>query len=289
VAVLDRGYFSAANLKLLAEHGCKALIPVPGNNALFRDARRQYGKRVRMAENAFTVSGDTMYGIAFDAQFEGRGYQAFFYYNASRKADEEHRFYRLIEKAERAFEEEKPMKRKDAVALLYNSLPPAKAKFLKIELAASGHWRITRKPKAIARHLNGLGFMLLLSDAEYAMPSDALDDYRSRDAVEKLIDNMKNALNDDRLRIHSSAAADGKLFLMLVAMTLHSAMQRSLAPSAKSRGRRISPREALLALRRIKSSPCGNGTILVAEIARREREIIRLLGVPLTVFASTST
>ena len=289
VIILDRGYFSSANLDLLAKSGCKVIIPVPGNKALFKDAKRLYGKRIRMAENAFTVNGDTMYGISFDTVIDERKYQAFLYFNASRKANEEHRFYRSIEKVERLFADEKPLYRKKAVALLNENLPRSKASLMKLEYGKEGVWTIARKPKAIARHLNGLGFMLLLSDAGHALPAEALSDYRSRDAVEKLIDNLKNALNDDRLRIHSAQAAEGKLFLMLVAMTLHAIMQQLLAPSAKTLGRRISPREAMLALRRIKVVPCDNDTILISEVAKRERQIIELLKVPSSVFASTSS
>ena len=134
-----------------------------------------------------------------------------------------------------------------------------------------GTFNLRRRAGAIARHLNTLGYMLLLTDEMQRQPREVLEDYRSSDAVEKLINNFKNALNDDRVRVHSSEAAEGKLFLLLVTLHLHSIIQGKLAASRSQLGRRITPREAMLELRRIKSVSYANGAVLISEVAKRQR------------------
>ena len=104
-----------------------------------------------------------------------------------------------------------------------------------------------------------------------------------------LIDNFKNALNDDRIRVHSSESAEGKLFLLLVALHLHSIIQARLAPSRSQLGRRITPREAMLELRRIKSVSYATGAVLISEVAKRQRATLKLLGVPDELFASVQS
>ena len=50
----------------------------------------------------------------------------------------------------------------------------------------------------------------------------ALEIYRMKDAVEKHFDDLKNDLDMKRLRIHSSAAMDGRLFIQYIALILSS-------------------------------------------------------------------
>ncbi|MBR6305352.1 MAG: hypothetical protein IKR38_01045, partial [Bacteroidales bacterium] len=51
-------------------------------------------------------------------------------------------------------------------------------------------------------------------------PSQALTVYRQKDAVEKGFDDLKNDLDMKRLRIHSEAAMDGRIFLQFLAHIL---------------------------------------------------------------------
>jgi transposase len=49
---------------------------------------------------------------------------------------------------------------------------------------------------------------------------DALRIYREKDAVENSFDDLKNALDMKRLRIHSAAAMDSRLFLQFLTLIL---------------------------------------------------------------------
>ena len=64
------------------------------------------------------------------------------------------------------------------------------------------------------------------------------------------------------MRSYSAEAAEGKLFEALVAMMLHSTLQRRLAPSEKEIKRRLTPREVLLDLRKIKILPLHDGNLI---------------------------
>ena len=279
--VVDRGYFSKANLERLSEAGARVVIPIPSHNALFGKALKTYGKNIRKPSNAFTDDDDTLYHIAFDSEHFGKAARCHLYLNLSRQGVETNRLFTQLEKVERSFAAEPPMMRRDAVSRLAEMLPRSKARLLRLYYSAEdGSWQVERKPKAIARHLNRLGFMLILTDDFDKTGLETLNIYRSRDAVEKLFDNLKNALELDRLRVHSSEAAEGKLFVALVAMMLHSLLQKKLVASKKEFGRRICPREALLDFRRIKFLLLPDSSAMVSELCKRQRAIMRLLGVP---------
>ena len=143
-----------------------------------------------------------------------------------------------------------------------------------------------RKAKALARQEKKSGHMLLMSDDRTKTGMQLLEGYRSRDSIEKFIDNLNNGLELDRLRNHTYEAAEGKLFVALVAMMLHSTLQKGLAPSGKELKRRLTPREVLLDLRRIKIVPLHDGADMISEVSKRQRYALNLLGIPGEIFLS---
>ncbi len=68
---------------------------------------------------------------------------------------------------------------------------------------------------------NSIGwFVLATNDIKDSVR--ALEIYRMKDAVEKHFDDLKNDLDMKRLRIHSSAGMDGRLFIQYIALILSS-------------------------------------------------------------------
>lgn len=62
----------------------------------------------------------------------------------------------------------------------------------------------------------------MLATNDVKDPVEALEIYRMKDTIEKHFDDLKNDLDMKRLRIHSSAAMDGRLFIQYIALILSS-------------------------------------------------------------------
>ena len=60
----------------------------------------------------------------------------------------------------------------------------------------------------------------MLATNDIKDPVEALEIYRMKDTVEKHFDDLKNDLDMKRLRIHSAAAMDGRLFIQYIALIL---------------------------------------------------------------------
>jgi transposase len=72
---------------------------------------------------------------------------------------------------------------------------------------------------------NYCGFFSLLTVSKMDAPT-ALEVYRRKEVVENCFDDLKNTLDMKRLRIHSSAAMDARLFIQFVALILLSQVRR---------------------------------------------------------------
>jgi transposase len=285
-SILDRGFFSRSNLDELSNSGIKVTIPVPSNNLVYQKAIKAYGRKLRSAKNTFSDGQDLLRHISFDNDDLGRKYRFHLYLNETRQLDENNQLYIQLEKVESDFKNKAPRSKQEAMGRLRKMLPKTRMQFLKLIPSADGTWQLERKASALARQEKKSGHMLLLTDNQTYSGLEALENYRSRDSIEKLFDNLKNALELDRLRTHSAEASEGKLFVALVAMMLHSTLQRRLAPSGKKLKRRLTPREVLLDLRKIKILPLNDGTEIISELPKRQRYALNLLGIPEEIFLS---
>ena len=68
------------------------------------------------------------------------------------------------------------------------------------------------------------GFFCILSN-KIKNADEALNVYRNKDVVENSFDDLKNHLDMKRLRVHSAAAMDGRLFLQFLALIYTSSIR----------------------------------------------------------------
>ncbi|MEH2948227.1 hypothetical protein [Sporofaciens sp. JLR.KK001] len=80
--------------------------------------------------------------------------------------------------------------------------------------------RVDYNEEAISKHKrNHIGWFVLVSN-HIKDTTKALEVYRSKDAVEKCFDDLKNDLDMKRLRIHSAAAMEGRIFIQFIALLI---------------------------------------------------------------------
>ena len=88
--------------------------------------------------------------------------------------------------------------------------------------------KVSFNKEAIAKHRNlYAGFYVLLTN-DIKDPVEALQVYRNKDSVEKCFDDLKNQLDMKRLRVHSSPAMDGRLFVQFIALIYMSALRKKM-------------------------------------------------------------
>lgn len=74
----------------------------------------------------------------------------------------------------------------------------------------------SRKDKAIAEKLNGMGCFAILTSKKMEA-SDALDIYRDRDAIEKMFRALKSGMDFDHAGVQGLMSLESKVFLTFIA------------------------------------------------------------------------
>ncbi len=73
------------------------------------------------------------------------------------------------------------------------------------------------------------GYFLIFSTDMESTPSDTLDNYRAKDADEKLFAQIKVDMEGDRIRTHKEETTDGKAFVIFITCVIRSYLLNKLS------------------------------------------------------------
>ena len=272
--VLDRGFYSETNVEALLNKRYHFAIMVISGRLWVRDIIDQYYETIESPEHyRQTSENEALYMVSHLHNWGGRRCYAHLYYNATRAAEDFDKFSRRLVRCKEELESENLQ---DSNLELYERFfivkrTPKRGLSVKYNDAA-----ITKYRKRYA------GFFCILTNVK-TDSGELLELYRRKDVVENCFDDLKNSLDMKRLRIHTSATMDSRLFIQFIALILVSRI-RTLATVAKQNKklRSMTVREIMEAMESIvRITYSGRYGSTISEIAPLQKDIIDAFGLGL--------
>jgi hypothetical protein len=149
---------------------------------------------------------------------------------------------------------------------------------LGLEEGADGRLVLRRRPRAIAARAANAGYQLVICDSPGRDAVAVLSEYRSRDRAEKLFDLLKNEDGQHRLRTGQQTVAEGRVFLAFLALVLRAEAENRMRRADMLK--RTSVAEFLAEMGRIRAIRLPDGTRLLREVSKRQREWLAKVGLP---------
>ena len=265
--VMDKGFYSDANLKQMAQKGIKYAIAVPFTTQFAKtwvDTTREVLKSPNLS---FPLNGDIIYGEKQKITIHGhRGY-VFVYYNERRALDAKESLLKRIMNLEQRL--------KDRRHPAYGFSDPC-MKYVRVRKSKEGV-RILRREEAIRDALEYKGFMVMISNT-VRDEKGCLYLYRSKDIVERAFDNMKNELDMKRLRIHSELAMGGRTFMAFIGLILHSWIDKTMKTTDLYK--RYTQEEVMSELKRLKVVELSDNRKILTEISKNQKYLFKLFHIP---------
>lgn len=274
--ILDRGMYSADNLKIMADMGSKYLIPLPTSTARFQELLTATASRLVRPGSVMAFHGEPVYGVMQPIADGDHAQEAHIFFDEARKTLETNNLYKRILRAE-DLTVQKKFSSTEQVHNFLEGLGLGMTRFFEVELV-DGCAKLRRREKTIARRLNHFGRMILVTNEVGVSSEDVLERYRSRDLVEKMFETMKDALDARRLRAHSSEVVDGRLFVHYLALTLVSRLREGMKESKLFK--KYSYQKLLGEMKKLKYIDVEGLTSGRTELTRKQKEIYSALGVP---------
>jgi len=227
--VLDRGFFSAANINDLYKNHMKFLIAaklslkfVMTHLDTVRDKIRTW-TTYNQAYQLYMYSLPVTWDYTQDRPYKGDTIKA-----------DRRMYLHLYFSPERALEDEKAFN--NWLAMLQEELESGQrrpdhetqyAKYFEVKNTPIRGTKVMAKEEALTEAKRNYGYFCLLSN-EIKDAATALAVYRNKDLVEKAFDNLKDRLNLRRLAVSSEQSLDGKLFVQFISLIFLSFITRKM-------------------------------------------------------------
>ncbi|NJD03433.1 MAG: transposase, partial [Ruminiclostridium sp.] len=259
--VLDRGFFTADNLRFMTEAGARFIISVPNSNLFARELIDKHRNQI-VNRSECRLGKNLPYARAVIQEDFGIRVRAHIYYNPAKAAAEEEILFDDLERCERALSE---MSEPPSRTLRYD-------RYFKINHKKGGGIGFIRDNEKINAIISRLGFFIIVETDFEASSYEILMTYRQRDVVEKSFDDLKNELDMKRLHCHSDETNEGKMFVAFFALILRSCMQNKLREYLAETGQAFS--SVLKELRKMKYVHTRDGKKLLSPATKKQRDIL---------------
>jgi hypothetical protein len=277
--VLDRGFFSAANINDLYKNHMKFLIAaklplkfIEAHLDAVRDKMRNW-PYYSQTYQLYAYSVPATWDYVVDRPYKGDTIEA-----------DRRMYLHLYFSPERAVEDELAFNTR--LATLQEELENGQrhpdhekqyAKYFEVKNTPVRGTKIVAKEDALTEAKRNYGYFVLLSN-EIKDPIEALTIYRNKDLVEKAFDNLKERLNLRRTAVSSEQSLDGKFFVQFVALIFLSYITKKMHENNLFKDHTL--QEILDELDVIECFEVLGRQLQVGEITKRQMELYAKLGVP---------
>lgn len=266
--VLDKGFYSKKNVDELLASGHKFLMAVPLNNSWLQKAIDEVYETIQGPEGYNRLDDEVVYLHTRIYPWGNKRHRCYLhiYYNPHIRAEALDQFNKDL----LTYKEELESEQTDA------KHQGAYDKFFVISTTPKRGMKVAYNKEAVSQHVKRyVGFQALLSN-KTKDPIAALRIYRNKDVVEKSFDDLKNQLDMKRLRMHSSKATDGRIFVQFIALILMSALRKEMRKSKLIK--QYSIRELLKEMETLtKITYSGKYRPILTELTKSQRKILENL------------
>jgi transposase len=267
--ILDRGFFSIANIDLLLRSYADFVIAVPERYQLIDKLIRRLGKDIERPRYLKKFHDEVIFVRETDIPAGHHVLKGYCYYNPMRAQQEKDSFYKRLFSIKQQIEDLKVHKQVRARAL---ELTGNLSGYFNLQISTD---KITAqiKEKAVARRLNKRGLFLIACQGQYSWDG-CLSAYKEKELIERSFNILKNDLEFSTPYVHKDETLKGLMFISLLALIIRMSIMHRLKMADKLKD--YSFEKMILQLEKIKAVVTDNGQIFYSEITKKQRELLEL-------------
>ena len=228
--ILDRGYFSKANLDYMDQCGYDFVIMVKGMstlvNELILENKGKFEDKRACSIRRHKVYGTTVKRKLFLTDEKERYFHIF--HSSVKETKERENIEKAVENCAYFLE-----KKKGSVYEVPNYLQY----YFEPEYSKDGYFLMAREKRdVIERELRLCGYFVIITSQKMTA-GEAIDLYRSRDASEKLFRGDKSYLGNKSIRVYSDESVSAKIFIEFVALIIRNRIYTKLRDEVERLGK----------------------------------------------------
>ncbi len=272
--VLDRGFFSQPNLKMLVGGRHNFVMPASFSTKAVQSLVTHARRDIEKASNLVKYDGSTLFVKADLLELEEVSVDCYVFYDMKREREEKAKFYsRLHDVMDRLGK--RKLKEKERPGKVVDDIAGKLAKYIRWRVE-DARFKVKARDKAVSRRVNRMGFTVVVQRGGHSW-EEVLAWSRERDVIEKMFRQLKSDIEVKPLRAHKTEVARGWVFVAFVALILRSRLVRLMKETGLSKDYSIP--SMLLVLNRLKKVELADGMVFNTEVTKRQRLILEALGI----------
>lgn len=290
--VIDRGYFSDANIKDMLARGLDFTIGARWNNRLLGLLRRNAGVLHSGRAKSILHNGQRILWIRGeyllerdDSRSVRKKLTAYVFYNPIAAHEHMQKLENEIEGIVQESRMEHFSTAKEAHAWVEAKHNEFSSCLIEISEATRKRSKgsadglgvlLERSARGILNYGEKFGASVVVTSLANQDATDTFEQYYSRDPIEKMYDILKNELEYNRLYTGKDSIMEGRLFIAFLGTIIHIMIENKL----RERGllKSISVREAFALLAKVGCTRLNNGKELKHDIPKKTCDLINGLG-----------
>ena len=270
--IMDRGFFSTANVEELVSCGLSFIIPPASTLKKVKEAISAIHRSIDDPQYLKLHQKEPLFVMPISIEVGEICLKGYAYYDQRREQQERNTLYKRLYDL---------MDRLKSITLkpwmnpveVFKETARKDARFIEWQ-AIDGRFEIALKKNAVSQSINKLGKFILLYRGEFSW-EECLSLYRGKDAVEKGFDILKNDIDLMPAHVRTDSTLRGYLFVAFLALILRMKLMNMMLNAGL--GKRYSVEGLLLELENIKVMILPDGQRVTTEISRKQREILNAL------------
>ena len=269
--VLDKGFFSAANLLELTKTDAVTFIQLlPFSLKKVTQLIKVNKRQLHRLENVFDFNSELLAHTLDKITFEDQQYEAHIFLNEKAELDQKQTLIKALIDIETKIIKNKTFRSlKQAIKFKENNIPKKHQPSFKWNKSTG---LLERNFRIIKQKSSKMGYFILCTNDEKINKKNILKNYRDKDQVEKGFDLLKNEMDGNRLRSHGQYNTESRLFIKFLALIIQSELVKVM--KEKQLFKKYTVRELLAELKKIKRTQL-NDTIIISEISKKQRQIFK--------------
>lgn len=223
--ILDRGYFSKENIHEMDRMGYDFIIMMKGKKTLVSDlvmeVKGMFEEDRRCSIRDYKVSGTTVKRQLYPSDEKERYFHI--YYNESKRITEREHLEAKIDQLGELLQEKQGTVGYECPRAICEYFDPVYHTKGDVKTFVSARERTD----VINREIALCGYFVIIT-SEKMTAEEALEEYKSRDASEKLFRGDKSYLGNRSYRVHSTESVENKIFIEFVALIIRNKIYTSL-------------------------------------------------------------
>jgi transposase len=269
--VMDRGFYSAANLASIAKASGKFLLPLPRSVNLFSELLTQYRRPLTTLTKSFLFHEEVLCHVHTTTTVQQVPLHAHLFFDPQSHHEQKLRFLKKLWEVEASATPKTFARPQDLRRYLTKQCKGA-SPFFRIRRHAD-RIALSRNDRALTRHVANMGATILLTNQEELERDQMLTVYRQKDFLEKTFDTLKNEFDGKRLRSGTKDVVEGRLFIKFLSLIVYAAMGNIMREQQLFK--QYSLRELLYELKKLRRVEMSNGRVVLTELSKRQKEIFK--------------